>query len=336
MARLLTFCVNYSQGDPMRIPFMTFMLAAITIAAHAQQSAKLPFQSDWFLPIGEWNKSPELYVKEYGSGQDTVIMLHGGWGADHEGLVDAVKGLSKQYHFVFYDQRGSLRSPFPDSLISYSAHIEDLELLRKTLRLKKITLVGHSMGGMLAAAYASKYPDRIKTLVLLAPANLKSQFSNEEKEISKKQIAGFDKFFGRTEVATELNKYKLLRPENELSVAELNARAKIDFARRMLYDVTKWSKMTGGRGLFKGNVYAITERSYPKEGWDLIASLEEQSFPVRIITGDHDFIDFENVLIKKWTAGKKQFTFTPVPRAGHLLWIDQPEIFTKELGNALK
>ncbi len=44
------------------------------------------------------------------------------------------KGLTDKYHFIFYDQRGSLRSPVPDSLISYENHIEDLELLRKELK----------------------------------------------------------------------------------------------------------------------------------------------------------------------------------------------------------
>ncbi len=309
---------------------LAFLFGSLTSAF-----AQLPAMQDWFIPVGAWNGSPEIYVREFGTGPDTVIMLHGGWGAEHEGLIDAVRGLAKQYHFIFYDQRGSLRSPFPDSLISYDAHINDLELVRKTLRLNKIKLVGHSMGGFLAASYAAKYPDRIKTLVLLAPANLKIPLPDDDREIAKVQVEKFNKFYNRPEADAEINKYKLKRPESELSAQELNASFRINFARRMLYDITKWPSLNGGRAMFKGNVYGITESTYPKEGWDLISKLEGKSFTIKIITGDHDFIDYENVIVKKWIAGKKDYTFTPIPKAGHMLWIDQPDLVTKEIGKAL-
>lgn len=322
------------QSTPMK-KFLTLASLLLSITFAFAQTAKLPGMTDWFIPTGDWNRSSELYVREFGTGTDTVIMLHGGWGADHEGLINAVAGLSKQFHFVFYDQRGSLRSPFPDSLITYDAHINDVELVRKALRLNKIKLVGHSMGGFLAASYASKYPDRIKVLVLLAPANLKIPIPSEDLSGLKQQSEKFNTFYNRPESDVEFKKYNLLRPENELSPLELNARFRIEFAKRMLYDITKWSSLTGGRALYKGNVFGLTEQTYPTAGWDLVSDLSSKSFPVRIITGDHDFLDYENLLIKKWIAGKKQFTFTQIPKAGHLLWIDQPDLVTKELAKAL-
>src|SRR3990170_2076324 len=134
---------------------------------------QLPGLKDWFLSTGNWEKDPQLYVLEFGNGSDTIIMLHGGWGGEHSGLINAVKDLKDQYHFILYDQRGGLRSPCPDSLVTFNNHIEDVELLRKELKLDKLTIVGHSMGAVLASAYAAKYPQRIKQLILLAPARLK-------------------------------------------------------------------------------------------------------------------------------------------------------------------
>src|SRR5258706_10881743 len=58
-----------------------------------------------------------LFVRELGSG-DTVTILHGGWGAEHSYLIEAFAPFADKYHFIFYDQRGSLRSKCPDSLVS--------------------------------------------------------------------------------------------------------------------------------------------------------------------------------------------------------------------------
>ncbi|HZY80100.1 MAG TPA: alpha/beta hydrolase [Cyclobacteriaceae bacterium] len=301
-----------------------------------QAEAQLPSISDWFLSSGDWDKDPQLYVREFGTGRDTVIILHGGWGAEHGELLTACAGLTKEFHFVTYDQRGSLRSPFPDGAISYDAHIEDVERLRKALRLNKIKLVGHSMGGLLAAAYASRYPQHIRSLVLLAPADLKNPLPAEELALKQEQSKKLDEFFNRPEVQRELERYKLQRPNEELSSIERTSKFRINvFGRRMLYDVSNWSKIMGGGALYKGNVYELTEKTYPKEGWDYVAVLEKQSFPVSIITGDHDFIDFGNSVAKKWVAGRKQFTFTPIKNAGHLLWVDQPDALTKELRTQL-
>jgi proline iminopeptidase len=50
---------------------------------------------------------------------------------EHRYLLDALRGLEDRFHFVFYEQRGSLRSSSPDSLVSVAAHTRDLERLRQ-------------------------------------------------------------------------------------------------------------------------------------------------------------------------------------------------------------
>lgn len=51
----------------------------------------------------------QLFVKEVVKG-DTIFVVHGGFGAEHSYLITALKDIFSEYHFVFYDQRGSLRS----------------------------------------------------------------------------------------------------------------------------------------------------------------------------------------------------------------------------------
>ncbi|MSR18389.1 MAG: alpha/beta fold hydrolase [Phycisphaerales bacterium] len=52
-------------------------------------------------------------------------------------------------------------------------YLEGIEGLRKQLGIARWDLVGTSMGGSLAAAYAAEFPSRVNRLVLLAPAGVR-------------------------------------------------------------------------------------------------------------------------------------------------------------------
>src|SRR5688572_30590096 len=285
-----------------------------------------PGLKDWFLSTGNWEKDPQLYVLEFGTGRDTIIMVHGGWGAEHSGLINAIRNLKDQYHFVFYDQRGSLRSFCPDTLISFNNHIEDLELLRKELNIGKLIIVAHSMGAIVASAYAAKYPLHVKQLILLAPMYLKDPIPEEDKQLLDQSSKALDKFMKRPEVPQELDKLGLNRTSPALSSREETAKFRINlYGKRMLYDVSKWPQLMGGRGLNKFHVYQLTVNTYPKGGWNYLQEFNRQTYPVSIITGDHDFLDFRNSLYKKWSAEASRIKLSIIKNAGHFIWVDQPE-----------
>ena len=125
-------------------------------------SAAATLPTDEGIPVNQWYMNTTdadgakltHYIAEYGVESkpgNTVIVLHGGWGAEHSYLVPAIKPLADEYRFVLYDQRGSLRSPaVPPAKITYDALVEDLDQLRQRLGLEKVTLKAHSMGNMLA------------------------------------------------------------------------------------------------------------------------------------------------------------------------------------------
>lgn len=287
-----------------------------------------PMMKSWFLTTGNWETDPQIYVREFGTGKDTIVMLHGGWGAEHSGMIAMVQGLEKDYKFFVHEQRGSLRSPFPDSLITYDNHIADIELLRKELGLHKLTLLGHSMGAVLACAYAQKHPEHIKKLVLLSPAFLKNPFPEEDMELWQSSQKASKKFNERKEIHKELKGLNLLREHPILSSKEETIKDRIGFASRMLYDVGKWQALNNGRALYKGNVYGLTEDTYPEAGWNFIAEIRKQAYPVSLIIGDHDFFDMGNHILRKWTTEVPRAKFTSINNAGHLPWIDQPEILS--------
>lgn len=147
----------------------TLLLAAIPLLGVPAPAAAQPSDAEpaWYLQVA--GGECELFVQEYGPpAADTVVALHGGWGAEHGYLLTAFEGFAQDHHLVFYDQRGSLRSPCPDSLVSIDAHLADLDRLREELGMERMTLLGHSMGTNLALFYLRRRPDRVRGLVLAA------------------------------------------------------------------------------------------------------------------------------------------------------------------------
>ncbi|MEM7514973.1 MAG: alpha/beta fold hydrolase, partial [Bacteroidota bacterium] len=197
------------------------------------EEALLPRMNDWFLSTGDWQNDPQIYVREYGSGDQVVVMLHGGWGGEHEGMMSLVEGLEEVGRFILYDQRGSLRSPFPDSLITFDQHIEDVERLRKALKVDQITLVGHSMGSILASAYASRYPEKIANLILMSPPGfLKNPLPEEDWQPADEMEEEKTAFMQRAAIKEEIAKYQLDRSSPPLTSQEETSLFRINFAGR--------------------------------------------------------------------------------------------------------
>jgi proline iminopeptidase len=75
--------------------------------------------------------------------------------------------LADRFQVIYFDPLGVGESGRAKSTSEYTfaREVEDLEGLRKALGLSQINLLGHSFGGMVAQAYALKYPRSVKRLV---------------------------------------------------------------------------------------------------------------------------------------------------------------------------
>jgi len=112
----------------------------------------------------------ELFVCRVGAGQP-VVVLHGGPGADHEYLRPGFDALADGRELLYYDQRGGGRSPVPrDVPVGWTEQVADLEALRRHWALEQLTVVGYSWGGLLALLYGLEHPGRIGRLALVSPA----------------------------------------------------------------------------------------------------------------------------------------------------------------------
>ncbi len=108
-----------------------------------------------------------LFWREVGEGIP-VIFLHGAWN-DSSQWISVMELLWQDFHCFAPDMFGFGESEYPDIHYSIDLQVESLAEFIHALKLEKIYLVGHSLGGWIAARYALKYPETINGLVLLAP-----------------------------------------------------------------------------------------------------------------------------------------------------------------------
>ena len=101
-------------------------------------------------------------VREYGSGEKTVVLVHGGPGAPGY-MASLARDLEDEFHVFEPFQRGSGAEH-----LTVELHVNDLQQVIESRSEKtKPVVVGHSWGAMLALAHAAAYPDSLSALVLI-------------------------------------------------------------------------------------------------------------------------------------------------------------------------
>lgn len=106
-----------------------------------------------------------LYCAELGSGQNTIAFLPGLGGTTRYWRT-RVAPLAAGNRLLLIDLLGFGQSPKPWTRYSTERHVSALHsVLREYGRM---TLVGHSLGALLAVAYAAQYPEQVRALVLLS------------------------------------------------------------------------------------------------------------------------------------------------------------------------
>jgi pimeloyl-ACP methyl ester carboxylesterase len=118
----------------------------------------------------------ELELLDAGEGPP-VLFLHGGGGFDRR--QEFVELLSRQHRLLAPSHPGFGNSGLPDWLDSVDdiAHLY-LELLDR-LNLDTVDVIGCSIGGWIAAEMATKTPQRIRRLVMVAPVGIKTGPSDQ-------------------------------------------------------------------------------------------------------------------------------------------------------------
>lgn len=108
----------------------------------------------------------DLYYERRGDGPP-VIFLHG-MGMDHRLWPEFTEPLTDDYEIVVLDMRFHGRSGGdPDEDVTLDTYVDDIRALVEILDLDTPTIIGHSMGGMVALQYADSHPEDVRAVVTI-------------------------------------------------------------------------------------------------------------------------------------------------------------------------
>ncbi len=152
-----------------------------------------------------------IYYERYGTG-DPLLILHGNSGSV-KGRHSIITDLAKTFEVVALDSRCHGNSSCPKEDLTYENMMQDVHKVLEELDLKNVMIWGHSDGGILGLMLASRYPDRIRRM-LISGANLRK--SSLEPEL----VAFVDRYDDIPDPRLK-KQVKLMATQTEIDVSDV-------------------------------------------------------------------------------------------------------------------
>ncbi|GFZ50210.1 hypothetical protein JCM24511_07965 [Saitozyma sp. JCM 24511] len=345
----------------------------------------------------------EISSPENAGSKEAVVVLHGYAAAlgfffrNWESVALSANSSGRRTFFLDWLGMGLSSRPSPSLLSSPSSSpiprrvaraehffLSSLESWRQQAGLDRLVLVGHSLGGYLASAYAVRYPERVAGLILVSPAGIprgpeyrkykttaeggENEGSDDEAAIAAAEME-LGNGNGKPEAKGEAKQWQ----ENRQSFTRRNMmkffvwgweRGISPFS--FLRGMGPWGPMFAGRyasrrfaaqsevdrndlhsyiyntSILKGSgEYCISHILAPGAyaRIPIVDRIHHVKVPVTFLYGDNDWMDVDggHASVKELSsAGNSRAQVHVVPKAGHHVYLDNPEETNRIVDEAIK
>jgi pimeloyl-ACP methyl ester carboxylesterase len=276
-------------------------------------------------PISHFFYSHRLKLQFWDWGQDgkpPLLLVHGG--LDHARNWDWVaRSLREDFHVYALDLRGHGNSAWaPGALYSIAEHVLDLSALADVIGEFPVSIVGHSLGGVISLVYAGVYPDRVRKVVSIEGFGLPK--TSRVHRPAPERIRNWIEAVRQTE-----HREPRTYPNLDAAVArmkEANPRLSDEVARHLTLHGTNWN--ADGSLIWKFDNYARGFAPYGYNVEELRSIVGQITCPVLLFWG-----------MESWMPDPEQdgriqsirnYRLVRVPGAGHWVHHDQLDIFLNE------
>tara|TARA_B110000967_G_scaffold114681_1_gene117344 strand:- start:385 stop:1221 length:837 start_codon:yes stop_codon:yes gene_type:complete len=258
----------------------------------------------------------QIFYEDIGKGE-TIVLLSGGPGLNSNYLKDLYAVLQNKYRCIILHQRGTGKSLLKEvnkETVNVSRYIEDINGLYDELGGKKLTLVGHSWGGMLSFSYAANQPEKIKKMILLNTGGITDKFFTWFGSNLSMRLYPEDLALRKVQIENKRSSLTAIWPGYFYSrEIALKTRPALDY---------KFNNQLGINPLASGD--------WAKRSEDRVQKLESFEAPVFLIAGRQDPVGESVVYEVKDILPQTNYFF--IEECGHFPWIEgdkQSKLFYK-------
>ncbi|HET7738891.1 MAG TPA: alpha/beta hydrolase [Tepidiformaceae bacterium] len=256
----------------------------------------------------------KLHYQEWGDANaPTILMLHG-FGVSGHMFDEFANLMQDRYRLIALDQRGHGDSDWSDEGdYSRDAFVADVEGFRTALGLDRFILMGHSMGGLNAVAYAVEHAEHVRALVLVdvGPEAAKEGVDNIHRFTQGPDELEFDQF---VEMAHRFNQRRSIE----------NIRERMRFRLKPMEN-GKWTWKFDKRFRQAENGLRIGSELSNDESWQLFRSVTVPTLLVRGADSDVLMQDVADRAVGEMPRAR----LVIVSKAGHSVPGDNPAEFTE-------
>lgn len=300
------------------------------IAAHAQtQSTPVKHPPGAYANVN----GVKLWYETEGHGEP-LVLVSGGPGDPHTVFHLFFSRLADREKIVYFDEFGVGKSGRASSRSGYSfaRDVENLEGLRKALGFSKMNLLGQSYGGMIAQAYALKYPEAVERLILVDSFYSGAMWQANDDSANHEIQNQYPDVWA---------KLQQLRAMGEISSSpeHQDLYESVPLGLFYFYDAAKASLLPDDPS--SADVYfaiagddADFNIGGDIAGLDFRDDLRNLTMPMLVIAGRYDRISLPLWAIKYKTYAP-QAQFIMMEKSGHFPYIEEPEKFLSTLRDFL-
>lgn len=219
--------------------------------------------------------------------------------------------LKKGFRIIVYEIRGHNRSSIGNNKC-FTMHdlVYDLRILFDNLKIRKGTLIGHSIGGAIASIYAKEHPEKVDAIIFINSAS--KRIPDED----------FEKHFTTREIATT---------KGMVALAEWIMKNNVE-AKKTFRDLNKWNyfKDVFVKTSVEGFV-AATKALYtmPDGKDDVTLALKDADIQLFGIVGNEDKVFVQ--LMKEMKKDILRFEIKVIEGCDHWLIVENPDELDKAL-----
>lgn len=271
-----------------------------------------------------------IYYETEGKG-NPVYLISGGPGITPFYMRTISAELSQKYQTVLIHQRGTglTKAPVNEKTIDIVKYVNDIDAVKEKLNHGKITLIGHSWGGMLAMNYAALHPEEIDRLILVSSGSPDLSFYNYLVDNIYSKLSEDAQYSSQV----LLSLLSLDGNDNETNQIWLEFQNIVN--QGYVYDKSKAREIGNfTKEDFNVPAFRMMNLSMRKAKWDLKQDLEKLNINTLIIQGRQDPVGIETANLTNETI--KDSKVFIIESCGHFPWIEQPDVFFKTISEFLE